>query len=635
MKKISFMRKEYTVEEFAQVFNLDEKIFVEMLDEGMSVTKAKNRAKKEVKVKKAQKTVGETYRYNGHDYKNIMEVARAAGVPELYRAIARVWKSFGNGEKSMEECIAIAAAIRKRGNKTGNRTSCFDHLGNLFESESAMASHYGKNISIVSSRLEEGWTLENALLAPEKTYEIDFILEKGVDNMSKADREKIDAYGLIIPEYDSVEAAIASVDFVNSLKIAIAMKRAFLRKVKKDLLASNIDHTGKRYISNKAMRKAWNNVSEELFIQRLLDGRYSLEETLVIPSNYTRERYYKESKAIEAAGYGSGKTFESFATERGLTMKNIYSRGKRYDHKYGVNARFTVEGINNLFMREVIEHREALDPVDHLGQRFDSLDEMCDYWDVERTLFNNRMRMGWTLEAALTTPKRIPQTPKVDHLGKSYRSFAELCNAWDKPRMLVYSRLRCGWSVERCLTEEKRFNGVDHVAIANKLDEAGFEYSYQETIKNVCFDLGLEEEYEEMVENYMNIMKELNVDQFGRTVVDNMKFNFILLKDGRIVGMIDKLRKLPAFVQPLMTLVQRLWSGQDQIATKKLFSETSSLPYLIVRDDQMGCFNQIFDQFISNPNEFVSKHVVSLDESELFEREDELMERIVVEMAVA
>lgn len=44
---------------------------------------------------------------------------------------------------------------------------------------------------------------------------------------------------------------------------------------------------------------------------------------------------------------------------------------------------------------------------DHTGRRFDSMSDMCAFWGIKPNVFHGRFTyLGWSLEAALTTPVR-------------------------------------------------------------------------------------------------------------------------------------------------------------------------------------------------------------------------------------
>ena len=42
---------------------------------------------------------------------------------------------------------------------------------------------------------------------------------------------------------------------------------------------------------------------------------------------------------------------------------------------------------------------------DHNGREFASIADMCIFWGISRQLYSSRLRAGWSVEKALTTPK--------------------------------------------------------------------------------------------------------------------------------------------------------------------------------------------------------------------------------------
>lgn len=42
---------------------------------------------------------------------------------------------------------------------------------------------------------------------------------------------------------------------------------------------------------------------------------------------------------------------------------------------------------------------------DHTGREFASIAEMCLFWGISQQLYSSRLRAGWSVEKALTTPK--------------------------------------------------------------------------------------------------------------------------------------------------------------------------------------------------------------------------------------
>lgn len=99
---------------------------------------------------------------------------------------------------------------------------------------------------------------------------------------------------------------------------------------------------------------------------------------------------------------------------------------------------------------------------DHLGRPFGSVPEMCETWGVPFSTYQGRLERGWTMEQALSVPtggqgpKVNPRngTMAVDHLGQEFVSIGEMCRHWGISEKVYWSRKRiCKWPLDRILTE--------------------------------------------------------------------------------------------------------------------------------------------------------------------------------------
>lgn len=104
---------------------------------------------------------------------------------------------------------------------------------------------------------------------------------------------------------------------------------------------------------------------------------------------------------------------------------------------------------------------------DHLGNKFSSLREMCQYYQVSSAVFLYRKSQGWNLERCLQKTK---DRTVCDHKGIPYPSFSAMCAAYHIPLSAAQFRLRSGWSLESVLTtppDDLRRNGgttcTDHL----------------------------------------------------------------------------------------------------------------------------------------------------------------------------
>ena len=94
--------------------------------------------------------------------------------------------------------------------------------------------------------------------------------------------------------------------------------------------------------------------------------------------------------------------------------------------------------------------------MDHLENCFESIAEMCDYWGVDRSTFNDRVKAGHTLEQCLTGKglrgNGSRTKPCTDHLGNQFKSVSDMVKHYGIGADVFYYRCRAGWTLEQCLT---------------------------------------------------------------------------------------------------------------------------------------------------------------------------------------
>lgn len=152
-------------------------------------------------------------------------------------------------------------------------------------------------------------------------------------------------------------------------------------------------------------------------------------------------------------------------------------------------------------MRKYKANRPGKKCRDHTGREFNSVAAMAEAWGLPADTVADRLRKGWPVERALTTPfhgkfrriadpesgyvypsisecaratglsiatiflrrrgtradlagyaGRLNSTPARDHRGREYDSIAAMAAAWGIPRHTVYTRLLRDWPLERALT---------------------------------------------------------------------------------------------------------------------------------------------------------------------------------------
>jgi len=232
---------------------------------------------------------------------------------------------------------------------------CTDHLGAVFKSQKEMCEHWNVGYEVYLQRVKHGWTIEDAL--------------------TKGDQKK--------------------------------------SKCK--------DHLGNEFNSTKEMCAYW-GVNVSTFICNIQRGK-STEEALT-----------KKSKHFDHLG-------NEFNTEEDMC--------NHWDVKPTTFAARIKDGMSK---------REALTKstkcFDHLGQEFSSEKEMCNHWGVDIGTFRTRvMDLGWAKKDALTGKASEKTVSCMDHEGNQYDSIKDMCDYWDVNRDTYSDRIRKGWSVEEALTQ--------------------------------------------------------------------------------------------------------------------------------------------------------------------------------------
>ena len=103
-------------------------------------------------------------------------------------------------------------------------------------------------------------------------------------------------------------------------------------------------------------------------------------------------------------------------------------------------------------------------PVDHEGNQFNSLQEMCDHWGIKKSTFMDRRQHGWSLEECLAgRNSRIGRNGKTqDHNGAIYLSEKAMCDAYGINYSSFRSQRRRGITLKECLTPKRTQTVTDH-----------------------------------------------------------------------------------------------------------------------------------------------------------------------------
>ncbi len=96
---------------------------------------------------------------------------------------------------------------------------------------------------------------------------------------------------------------------------------------------------------------------------------------------------------------------------------------------------------------------------DHENNEFDSITAMCRFWKIPRRCYIERIRCGWTIKQALTTPPRKYRQLDLVFEGRVFNTYRELASYLHLNEATVKSRLRYGWSLSELRMSAASHNG--------------------------------------------------------------------------------------------------------------------------------------------------------------------------------
>lgn len=116
--------------------------------------------------------------------------------------------------------------------------------------------------------------------------------------------------------------------------------------------------------------------------------------------------------------------------------------------------------------------------MDNYGNTFESICDMCDFYNINPKTFHKRGRSGYSLQNALENPL-IKTRYIYDHKGNKFRNIREMCSFWGITEYEYYKRKHCGLTLRKILEgkleKEKNTNKNIHIQEERFLPDEDFE----------------------------------------------------------------------------------------------------------------------------------------------------------------
>ena len=308
-----------------------------------------------------------------------------------------------------------------------------DHLGNVFDSVKAMCISWNQVYSTYISRIKNGISKEEALTKTNRTN-----IEDRTDHLGNV--------------FDSTKEMCKYWDILDSKYYS----RLYLGWSKEEALTGNrkiitnstneedrTDHLGNVFDSKTKMCKYYNvNVST-------YDGR--------------RARGATKEEALTGTMKDKIHVSEEDRTDH---LGNVFSTIREMCNYWGINKSCYIDRVSKGWSKEKAltqksrkqKIKDLGDCTDHLGNTFNSIREMCDYWGITDTTYHFRLKQGYTKEESLTGNyiskallSNLPEEERTDHLGNVYISISDMCKKYNCDKALFYNRRKLGWSIIEAL----------------------------------------------------------------------------------------------------------------------------------------------------------------------------------------
>ncbi|MBR3033213.1 MAG: hypothetical protein IKH92_09360 [Clostridiales bacterium] len=229
---------------------------------------------------------------------------------------------------------------------------------------------------------------------------------------------------------------------------------------------------------------------------------------------------------------------------------------------------------------------------DGMGNEFASISDMISFYGITKVVYSNRKKAGWPLERILTTP--ICRNTWVDLNGNEYSSYKKLCKANGISESKFIRKYKAGCTLEECMDDSISMSSGE-CRISQYLREKGIEFKYNCSIASIwnnCFDPSLRHL---RIDFILWVGKEILAVEFdGRQHFErnymNSKLDEIALRDSK----------------------------------KTEFLRENRIPFLRIRYTQMESIAVILNDFVKNSDQYLEKHNPMLSDSEYYMIRDEI-----------
>jgi len=259
---------------------------------------------------------------------------------------------------------------------------------------------------------------------------------------------------------------------------------------------------------------------------------------------------------------------------------------------------------------------------DPYGNKFYNKNELCSFHNIRKSTLNSRLKKGMTMQEAIELPvgpcnRLSTKSIRIDHLGNEYSSQAEMCKYWDIPQMTFRGRINNGCSIEEALTLPKNLY-IGEYYVAECLKRLNVKFYHDCTIKTIFTDLGISVDWNDFLSE-LQLKLGLTGYNWSKLKIQKLRPDFVIYTDeeNKIRGIIEfDGEQHQNFVEFFFKTIEEFYRRSNTDFVKQSFWEYMNIPMLRIRHDQVDRIDDMVKDFIDNPQNYIHNHNTYLSEEE-------------------
>lgn len=384
------------------------------------------------------------------------------------------------------------------------------------------------------------------------------------------------------------------------------------------------DHKGNKFRNLTEMCNAY-GLSKRTYTRRLELG-YSKQEALETPRQCGKRvatdhlgNLYESQNAM-LRHYGVSKSLFESRIRRGYSLEEALT----CNHNERNSSECKMLKLNG---GEICDFN---------GKEFKSFREMCAYHHINYSLFKSRFRdRGYTLKDALTPTRKIA-VKAYDHLGNEYANNKKMCEAYGVPIRLYEKRFyEYKWTIEEALTLPRNMY-IGEYRVAECLKRLNVKFYHDCSIKTIFTDLELSINWTDFLTKLQSHLGSAE-HNWSKRKIQRLRPDFVLYtdEDKKIRGVIEfDGEQHQNFVEFFFKTIEEFYRRSNTDFAKQSFWEYLNIPMLRIRHDQIDMIDDMVQDFIDNPQNYIHNHNTYLSENEYWSILTEQKQQIELAFAI-